>query len=59
MQNTCLLKLFELGVFSFQAGCGISAKTAAGLLFEWRGHSWSVGGDKSIDEGVYTIPSKR
>ncbi|XP_067940985.1 phospholipase B1, membrane-associated-like [Watersipora subatra] len=42
---------------SITAGCGSNALAAPGILREWRGLSWSIGGDKSIDEGVFTIPN--
>ncbi|XP_045185394.2 phospholipase B1, membrane-associated-like [Mercenaria mercenaria] len=41
---------------SITAGTGITAKTVLGLLQENRGLSWSVGGDKSINE-QQTIPN--
>ena len=34
------------------------ARTAVGILLEWRGISWSIGGDGNLDSGVFTLPSK-
>ena len=41
---------------SLTAAMGADAKTVLGLLFEYRGESWSAGGDKSLDELV-TMPN--
>lgn len=41
-----------------QAGNGIDAWTAVGVLVEKRGESWSIGGDKSLYDGVHTVASK-
>lgn len=40
---------------SITAGNGIDAWTAVGVLVEKRGESWSIGGDKSLYDGVHTV----
>ena len=37
---------------------GAAARSWLELLFEWRGKSWSIGGDDSLDKGVVTLPSE-
>nr|XP_022333388.1 uncharacterized protein LOC111130532 [Crassostrea virginica] len=37
---------------SITAGTGIQAKTIIGLLTEYRGLSWSIGGDKEVEDYV-------
>jgi len=41
---------------SLTAGFGMLAKTPLQLLTEWRGRSWSIGGDESLDT-VVTLPN--
>ncbi|XP_033736180.1 phospholipase B1, membrane-associated-like [Pecten maximus] len=41
---------------SITAGTGINAVTPIGLLTQWRGLSWSVGGEKNFEEEI-TIPN--
>jgi len=41
---------------SLTAALGSNAKTVIGLLVEYRGRSWSIGGDKSLEELV-TLPN--
>ncbi|OWF46594.1 Phospholipase B1, membrane-associated [Mizuhopecten yessoensis] len=41
---------------SITAGTGIDAATPIGLLTQWRGLSWSVGGDGTFED-VITIPN--
>ncbi|CAH1264274.1 PLB1 [Branchiostoma lanceolatum] len=42
---------------SFTAGNGASAWTILGCLTEYRGRSWSIGGDESFVSGVTTLPN--
>ncbi|CAH1792882.1 unnamed protein product [Owenia fusiformis] len=42
---------------SITAANGASATTVFGCLTEYRGRSWSVGGDLSLSQGVSTIPN--
>lgn len=37
---------------SITAGTGIQAKTIIGLLTEYRGLSWSIGGDENVEDYV-------
>ena len=41
---------------SITAACGGNAKTIIGLLLEYRGHSWSMGGKDSLEK-VFTMPN--
>lgn len=41
---------------SITAGTGINAITPIGLLTQWRGLSWSVGGDKTFEKEI-TVPN--
>lgn len=41
---------------SLTAGFGMLAKTPVGLLTEYRGRSWSIGGDETLDT-VVTLPN--
>jgi len=42
---------------SLTAANGASAWTILGCLTEYRGRSWSIGGDRSLDQGVSTMPN--
>ncbi|XP_023933662.1 phospholipase B1, membrane-associated [Lingula anatina] len=42
---------------SLTAGNGILAWTVLGCLTEYRGRSWCIGGDKSLGQGVVTLPN--
>ncbi|XP_021369756.1 phospholipase B1, membrane-associated-like [Mizuhopecten yessoensis] len=42
---------------SLTAGNGISASSWVGVLTEYRGKSWNIGGDGSLDQGVITLPN--
>lgn len=41
---------------SLSAGCGTNAKTLLGILLEYRGRSWSMGGQSDL-ERVLTLPN--
>lgn len=41
---------------SLSAGFGMMARTPAGMLTEWRGRVWSIGGDASLDT-IVTLPN--
>ncbi len=41
---------------SLTAGLGSNAKTVIGLLFEYRGESWSIGADSDLDQ-IVTMPN--
>jgi len=42
---------------SITAGNGLGARNLPEVAMENRGESWSIGGDRSLEEGVITIPN--
>lgn len=42
---------------SITAGNGLGARTLPEVALENRGESWSIGGEKSLEEGVVTLPN--
>jgi len=42
---------------SLSAALGAKADGVFGLLYEWRGNSWSIGGDNNLASGTSTLPN--
>ena len=57
IKDLAKIYLFYFTLFCLQAANGANASTIVGVIREYRGLSWSVGGE-GVPETTLTLPSK-